>query len=275
MKRVLVAVSVVLTTMAFLVGGCGGTQTATTGNGEVTSYDSFIDSLLDSGASVQMMGGVNQPFFSGQGRIITVNGEDVQVFEYANEALADEDVTLVSPDGHSIGNAMVDWIGSPHFYRNSRLVVIYIGDNPSMGNLLENMLGSQFAGVLFGAYASNGERIYLTAESSSGEPITRTGGFMMMHRLACVTCHGEDGQGGRLVMMMWAIDVPNITWPHLTEEEHGDEGEEHPPFTEESLKSAITDGIEPDGEELDFFMPRWQMADEDLDDLVEYIKTLE
>jgi mono/diheme cytochrome c family protein len=141
--------------------------------------------------------------------------------------------------------------------------------------ILLALLASLLTSCYLREYQSNGERIYLEAESSSGEPITRVGGFMMMHRIACVTCHGEDGKGGRVAMMMWTIDVPDITWNHLTEEEHGDEAEGHPPYTEESLKRAITEGIEPDGEYLDEFMPIWQMTEEDLNDLVEYIKTLE
>ena len=91
----------------------------------------------------------------------------------------------------------------------------------------------------------------------------------MMHRIACVNCHGEDGKGGAVILMMGSIEVPDITWPELTGPH-----EHHEPFTEETIKQAITDGVEPNGEELDFFMPRWQMADEDLDDLIEYIKTL-
>ena len=54
-----------------------------------------------------------------------------------------------------------------------------------------------------------------------------------------------------------------------------DEHEEHPPYTEETLKSAITKGINPAGEPLDEEMPRWRMSEQDLDDLVDFIKTLE
>lgn len=129
-------------------------------------------------------------------------------------------------------------------------------------------------GAFYGGYDSNGERIYFTAESDSGNSITRTGGPFFMYRIACATCHRGDGKGGSAVMIMWDFDAPNITWEHLTEEEHGDENEAHPPYTEESLKQAITEGIEPNGEEMDEDMPRWQMADEDLDDLVEFLKTL-
>jgi hypothetical protein len=70
-------------------------------------------------------------------------------------------------------------------------------------------------------------------------------------------------------MMMWDIDVPDITWEHLTEEH-----EDHQPYNKKSVKEAITEGVEPNGEEMDEFMPRWQMADEDLDDLIEFLKTL-
>lgn len=268
MKKIIVTSCAVIVAMTFLVIGCGG-------DGAVNSYDSFVEKLLESGASVQTMGSINQPFLSGQGRIIRVNGEDLQVFEYANKGLAEGDIKIVTPDGCCFGTTNISWMGSPHLYQEDRLIVIYIGDNTSMRNLLGNMLGSQFAGASYGAYALNGEKIYFTAESASGKSITRTGGLFFMQRVACVTCHGEDGKGGRIVMMMWDIDVPDITWEHLTEEEHGDEHEAHPPYTEESIKKAITDGIEPDGEEMDEFMPRWQMADEDLDDLIEFLKTLE
>jgi cytochrome c oxidase subunit 2 len=129
-------------------------------------------------------------------------------------------------------------------------------------------------------YSSNGERIYFTTTSSSGQPITYSGSIRMMHTINCVNCHGSDGKGGRVNMMMWSFNVPDITWDNLTEEEHheepegGEEHEEHPPYTEETLKLAITRGINPAGEHLDEEMPRWQMSERDLGDLVDFIKTL-
>ncbi len=129
-------------------------------------------------------------------------------------------------------------------------------------------------------YGSNGERIYFTATSSSGQSITYSGSIRMMRSITCANCHGPDGRGGRVNMMMSSFNVPDITWDNLTrEEEHGDnsnkdEHEEHPPYTEETLKSAITRGINPAGEPLDDEMPRWRMSGRDLDDLAEFIKTL-
>jgi len=61
-------------------------------------------------------------------------------------------------------------------------------------------------------YKSNGERIYFTATSSSGEPIYSQGFTMMHGRIACVNCHGANGHGGNVRIMMTGFEAPNITW---------------------------------------------------------------
>lgn len=128
-------------------------------------------------------------------------------------------------------------------------------------------------------FSSNGQRIYYTATSSSGQPITYSGSVRMMQPITCVNCHGSEGKGGRIRMMMQTFDVPNITWHRLTEEEHQEgkeaEHEEHPPYAEDTVKAAITQGINPAGEQLDDEMPRWKMSPQDLNDLVDFLKTLE
>ena len=120
-----------------------------------------------------------------------------------------------------------------------------------------------------GSYSSNGERIYFTAASSSGDPITPEGFVMMGHKFACTDCHGSDGKGGTVTMMMQQFDVPNITWPVLTGQH-----EDHPPYTVATIKQAITEGIDPAGNQLEYYMPRWQISDDDLNDLVDFLKTL-
>jgi cytochrome c oxidase subunit 2 len=125
-------------------------------------------------------------------------------------------------------------------------------------------------------YASNGETIYFTGFNDRGERIRFTDGLHWLYRHGggCAACHGDDGRGGVPVMMLTEIP-PDIRYHHLIEEEEHGEGEEHPPYTDELIKRAITEGLDPAGEPLDLTMPRWQMSERDLDDLLEFLKTLE
>lgn len=134
-----------------------------------------------------------------------------------------------------------------------------------------------------GRFDSNGERIYFTGTSSSGNAIRAE--MPGMHRMsgggmACADCHGSNGRGGTVRMMMGSYQAPDIRYETLTAEQHEhDEGEggheEHPPYTDETIKRAITEGVDPAGEPLEFPMPRWQMSESDLSDLLDYLKTLE
>jgi len=131
-------------------------------------------------------------------------------------------------------------------------------------------------GSLPGRYRSNGEQIYFTATSQRGTPITSDlrMGMMGGRTLPCATCHGADGRGGRVRIMMQTFEAPDIRYRALTAEEHG-EGEMGHTYTDEAIKRAITEGIEPDGEPLEWPMPRWQMSEGDLNDLLEFLKSLD
>jgi cytochrome c oxidase subunit 2 len=127
-------------------------------------------------------------------------------------------------------------------------------------------------------YRSNGAQIYFTATSWSGTRVTSDLriGMMRSGTVACATCHGPDGRGGRVRMMMRVFDAPDIRYGTLVSGEHGEEDEhEHEPWTDATIKQAIMQGVEPNGEPLNWPMPRWTMSDQDLDDLLEFLKTLD
>ncbi len=107
---------------------------------------SLIDHLRAANAIVVPTGTLTQPFFSVTGQVITVNSEQVQIYEYANEDGANADAARISPDGGTIGNAMVDWIAPPHFYKQGKLIVLYVGTSTSVMHVLKGILGPQFAG---------------------------------------------------------------------------------------------------------------------------------
>jgi hypothetical protein len=111
-----------------------------------SDYDSFLANLKSTRISVETGEGVSQPFFTPQGQIIKLNGEDVQVFEYVSKEEAFQEVMQVSADGSSVGTTMITWIDSPHFYQSGKIIVLYIGNTPEMVEILIEVLGPQFAG---------------------------------------------------------------------------------------------------------------------------------
>jgi len=111
-----------------------------------SDYDSFLANLKSTRISVETGERVSQPFFTPQGQIIKLNGEDVQVFEYVSKEEAFQEVMQVSADGSSVGTTMITWIDSPHFYQSGKIIVLYIGNTPEMVEILIEVLGPQFAG---------------------------------------------------------------------------------------------------------------------------------
>ena len=133
--------------------------------------------------------------------------------------------------------------------------------------------------VSYRDYASNGERIYFTATSDRGDYISYTGGpaygGMMGGRLACVSCHGEDGRGGLHWMHMQQMDVPNIRYSTLiNDHDEGDEEMSMEEYDLDTFRNAVVLGQHPDGDPLSIDMPRWKMGDQDLSDLFVYIQSL-
>ncbi len=98
------------------------------------------------GAAVDLAGAVSQPFFAPQGQVLRVNGEDVQVFEFASAEEADTVTQRISADGSSIGTSMVGWVAPPHFYKAGQLIVIYVGSDDGVISALQKGMGAQFAG---------------------------------------------------------------------------------------------------------------------------------
>lgn len=130
-------------------------------------------------------------------------------------------------------------------------------------------------------FQSNGERIYFTATSASGLPVSPRGGNMRMGMSSgggCVACHGADRGGGPLGPQFWK-SAPPLTAAALFGEHTGEEAAEadghgdHDDYTDETLRRAIAEGIDPAGERLDPAMPRWSMSAADMSDLIAYLRT--
>jgi ABC-type branched-subunit amino acid transport system substrate-binding protein len=122
-----------------------------------------------------------------------------------------------------------------------------------------------------------GRRLYLEGTSASGRPVTGLVGManspMPGTVVACGNCHGADGLGRAEAGVL----PPPITWGELTKS-YGhvhESGRAHPPFNEASLARAITRGLDPAGNRLEGAMPRFQLHEDDLRDLIAYLKRIE
>jgi mono/diheme cytochrome c family protein len=83
-------------------------------------------------------------------------------------------------------------------------------------------------------------------------------------QLTCASCHGPDGKGGVHYMgMMQTMDAKDIRWSTLQND-----------YDAQKFKLAVTEGKDSDGSQFNSDMPRWNMSDEDLADLITYLKTL-
>ena len=113
---------------------------------EVFDIKRFIDDLESLGITIEIGESVTQSFFTPQGQIIKLHGEDLQVFEYGSEEKASDEAMLVSADGSSVGTSMMTWIDTPHFYQAGKITVLYVGKNTQVIDTLDELLGNQFAG---------------------------------------------------------------------------------------------------------------------------------
>jgi hypothetical protein len=121
-------------------------ESGTSRGGPATDSAGLMDTLNAAGLRVEQTGEVDQPFLSVTGGMISMLGEDIQLFQYATAAVMEAQAARISPDGNTVGTTKLQWIGSPHFYKQGRLLVLYVGNNEKVLHTLEQALGSPFAG---------------------------------------------------------------------------------------------------------------------------------
>lgn len=117
-----------------------------TGGAVVTDYASLVEALEALGAIVEPIEESQLSLFDIAAQSIELNGAQVQVFEFADEAAAQAAAATVGEDGTSIGDSVMRWTDAPHFYHMGRLIVLYVGSDADVLSLLESVLGPAFAG---------------------------------------------------------------------------------------------------------------------------------
>lgn len=120
-----------------------------------------------------------------------------------------------------------------------------------------------------------GKAFYLRGESASGQEITAMMGEIDVpaSTLTCAGCHGNRGEG----ITEGGVTAGNMTWAFLTKPYgHTDDGgRKHPPFTESSFVRLMTAGLDPAGNKVAVAMPTYRMPQEDMANLIAYLKRIE
>ncbi len=150
LKRILSFHKLIILFLTILIVACAAPENQFQ-EGDGTATIEFVDRLRSTGASVEVgqKGSLDDCFGIGS-QILTVNGQTVQVFEYSSIKDVKDIANSISSDGYNIGHGgmicHIDWVDTPYFYKRNLLVVLYVGSDPSILQLLENVVGKPFAG---------------------------------------------------------------------------------------------------------------------------------
>lgn len=112
----------------------------------VQDFNTLVTALQSAGITVESGGQVTQPFFTVPGQTLKLNGQDVQVFTFENAQALEAEAAQISADASTIGTNMPSWMSDPHFYKVGRMLVLYVGQDQKILDILSNVLGPQFAG---------------------------------------------------------------------------------------------------------------------------------
>ena len=158
-RRLSLVLSLLLATLASACGqltgqiGAVGLASPTLPATPVESVEtiaSLTDALRANGVAVLHEGEVDLTFLNGTGALLRVGEQPVQVYEYADADGAGVDAARFSTDGAWVqsnqGSTLINWVETPHLYRASRLIAVYVGDDAATMSLLEKVLGAPFAG---------------------------------------------------------------------------------------------------------------------------------
>jgi hypothetical protein len=116
-------------------------QTAAVGD-----LNSLMAALQSAGMTVESAGTVSQPLFSVPGQSVTVNGQELQVYVFDTPEAMEAAASQVSADASTIGTTTPTWTSDPHLFKSGPLLVVFVGQDQKIIDILTGTFGPQFAG---------------------------------------------------------------------------------------------------------------------------------
>ena len=76
--------------------------------------------------------------------------EHIAIYIYEDQSSMEADAECIGENGSpyktSSTTQFISWVSSPHFYKQSNIIALYVGDDPKIIHSLEAIFGMQFAG---------------------------------------------------------------------------------------------------------------------------------
>ena len=125
--------------------------------------------------------------------------------------------------------------------------------------------------------AAAGKQLYYKGKRLNDVEITayvgRASIAMSAGSLPCAGCHGRDGKG----KPEGGVKPSDITWAQLSKPYGGTSknGRKFGTYDEDAFLRAVTEGIDPAGNQLDASMPRYNISRHDARNLIRYLKDIE
>lgn len=108
-------------------------------------YAALLLALSKAGATAAAGAPNPAGMLSVQGLMMTVNGQQIEVFEYPDEASAAADGATIKDGGYTVNGQALSFADAPHWYRSGKLIVLYVGQDAGVMALLEGALGQPMA----------------------------------------------------------------------------------------------------------------------------------
>lgn len=143
-----------------VAGACtGGPEPAASHGGPVRDHVTLVDNLRRLGLVAEPTGPVTQPFLhDASGTVIDVSGKavvptSIQSFEYPSAEAAQRAIAVIRPRGiveprtadGSIVHTAPTWLGTPHFFARSQVMVLYVGADAALLDVLGRLLGPELS----------------------------------------------------------------------------------------------------------------------------------
>ena len=107
----------------------------------VASLDDIVADLARTGAIVRTIGTTTgYPFSVGATRV-EVDGHEVLAYEYRDVADRENDSSAITGGGDFVHGEPADWTGTPRFWADGRVLVVYLGAEESVADRLTEVLG--------------------------------------------------------------------------------------------------------------------------------------